>query len=47
VAKLRLENVAGIRNVHQEATMTNPVFEGTRLYYHAEATLYCIGISGR
>jgi len=43
VAKLRLENVAGIRNVHQEATMTNPVFEGTRMYYHAEATLYCIG----
>lgn len=45
IAKLRLENVAGIRGVHQEATMTNPVFEGRRLYYHAEATLYCIGTS--
>jgi len=43
LAKLRLENVAGVRGVHQEATMTNPVFEGRRLYYHAEGTLYCIG----
>ena len=45
VAKLRLENVAGVRAPHQEATMTNPVFEGQRMYYHAEATLYCIGKS--
>ncbi len=45
VAKLRLENVAGVRAVHQEATMTNPVFEGSRMYYHAEATLYCVGKS--
>jgi len=43
VAKLRLENVAGGRAVHQEATMTNPVFEERRMYYHSEATLYCIG----
>jgi outer membrane protein assembly factor BamB len=43
VAKLRLENVAGVRAVHQEATMTNPVFEGRRMYYHAEASLYCVG----
>ena len=45
VAKLRLENVAGVRALHQEATMTNPVFEGRRMYYHAEATLYCVGQS--
>ena len=43
MAKLRIENVAGIRAPHQEATMTEPVFEGQRMYYHAEATLYCIG----
>ncbi len=43
IAKLRLENVTGVRSTHQEATMTNPVFEGRRMYYHAEATLYCIG----
>ena len=43
VAKNRIENGFGPGLARREATMTEPVFEGDRLYYRAEHTLYCIG----
>jgi hypothetical protein len=44
VARNRLENGTSTNwRPRQEATMTNPVFEGERMYYRGEFTLYCIG----
>ena len=43
VAKNRVEKYIPGWQAHQEATMTNPVFEGDRMYYRAEYTIYCIG----
>ncbi len=45
VAKNRLENSTGIGQwyEHQETSISSPVFEGDRMFYRSEATLYCIG----
>ena len=45
VARLRLENMVlrDYASRRQEATTTEPVFEGDRMYYRAEHTLYCVG----
>jgi outer membrane protein assembly factor BamB len=43
VARNRLESFSADWPPHQEATMTNPVFEGDRMYYRGEYTLYCVG----
>ena len=43
VARNRIENFIPGWQAHQEATTTEPVFEGTRMYYRGEYTLYCIG----
>jgi len=43
VARNHLENFARGWPPHQEATTTEPVFEGQRMYYRGEYTLYCIG----
>jgi hypothetical protein len=45
VAKNRLENSIGRDEWwgHQESTISSPVFDGERLYYRGEASLYCIG----
>ena len=43
VARNRLENFSPGWPPHQEATMTDPVFEGERMYFRGEYTLYCIG----
>jgi hypothetical protein len=45
VARNRLENQIWPEHPgrRQEATTTDPVFEGERMYYRAEYTLYCIG----
>ena len=43
VAKNRLENFIPGWKAHQEATNTEPVFEGKRMYFRGEYTLYCIG----
>ncbi len=47
VAKLRLENLpenqAPWSFQHQDVTMTEPVFEGERMYYRSENALFCIG----
>lgn len=43
VARNRVENFNPVRPAWREATITNPVFEGGRMYYRAERTLYCIG----
>ena len=45
VARMRLESrLPGYPFPgRQAATMSNPVFEGERMYYRAEYTLYCIG----
>jgi hypothetical protein len=43
VARNRLENVIADWRPHQEATMTDPVFEGERMYYRGEHTVYCVG----
>jgi hypothetical protein len=43
VARLRMENLVNTWPQHQEAFITNPVFEGERMYYRADSTLYCIG----
>jgi outer membrane protein assembly factor BamB len=44
VARNRLENSStSLYRPRQEATMTNPVFEGERMYYRGECAVYCIG----
>ena len=43
VARNRIENFPATWPPHQEATTTEPVFEGKRMYYRGEFTLYCIG----
>ncbi len=45
VAKNRLENSVGRGEwyEHQESSISSPVFEGSRMYYRSEQTLYCIG----
>jgi outer membrane protein assembly factor BamB len=47
VARLRLEsqpeNQPPYNFQHQDVTMTEPVFEGDRMYYHSENALFCIG----
>jgi outer membrane protein assembly factor BamB len=44
VARNRLENGSTTNyRPRQEATMTNPIFEGERMYYRAECAVYCIG----
>jgi outer membrane protein assembly factor BamB len=43
VAKNRIESFAPAGPPHQEATSTEPIFEGDRMYYRGEYTLYCIG----
>ena len=47
VARLRLEsqpeNQPSFNFQHQDVTMTEPVFEGERMYYHSENALFCIG----
>jgi hypothetical protein len=44
VARNRLENFDPTWwPAHQEATTTEPIFEGDRMYYRAEHTLFCIG----
>jgi outer membrane protein assembly factor BamB len=44
VARLRIEApVVWGSNQRQEVTMSNPIFEGDRMYYRAEHNLYCIG----
>lgn len=45
VGKNRLENCIGGDEwwAHQESSISSPVFDGDRLYYRAEANLYCIG----
>ena len=45
VARNRLENLvlSDYASRRQEATTTEPVFEGSRIYYRGEYTLYCIG----
>jgi len=44
VARNRLENATGANwRPRQEATMTNPIFEGERMYYRGECAVYCIG----
>jgi hypothetical protein len=43
VAKNRLEFFSAAWPPHQEATTTEPVFEGAKMYYRGECTLYCIG----
>jgi hypothetical protein len=43
VARNRVENLGYGGPPHQEVTMTDPVFEGDRMYYRGENTVYCIG----
>ncbi|MBI3829911.1 MAG: PQQ-binding-like beta-propeller repeat protein [Planctomycetes bacterium] len=45
VGKNRIENSIGQDEWwgHQESSVSSPVFDGDRLYYRAEANLYCIG----
>ena len=44
VARNRLENGSSTNwRPRQEATMTNPIFEGERMYYRGECAVYCIG----
>ena len=43
VARNRVENFYPGRPAWREATITNPIFEGGRMYYRAERALYCIG----
>jgi len=43
VARNRLERFSPNWPAHQEATTVEPVFEGKRMYYRSETTLYCIG----
>jgi outer membrane protein assembly factor BamB len=44
VARLRIEApLVWNGNQRQEATMSNPVFEGDRMYYRSEFNIYCIG----
>jgi len=47
VAKLRLEsfpeNQAPWSFQHQDVTMTEPVFEGERIYYRSENAMFCLG----
>jgi hypothetical protein len=47
VARMRLENQAENQPPwsfqHQDATMTEPVFEGERMYYRSENALFCVG----
>ena len=44
VARLRIEApLVWNGSQRQEATISNPVFEGDRMYYRAECHLYCIG----
>ena len=43
VARNHLEGPICGWPVHQEATTTEPIFEGKRMYYRGEYTLYCIG----
>jgi hypothetical protein len=42
-AKLRLECFTNFWPAHQDVIMSAPIFEGDRMYLHAESTLYCIG----
>lgn len=45
IAKLRIENLINTWGPRrQEVTMTEPVFEGERMYYRAEYTVFCIGV---
>ena len=46
VARNRLEKFNPAWPAHQEATTTEPVFEGGRMYYRGDCTLYCIGPKG-
>ena len=44
VARNRLEYATSTNwRPRQEATMTNPIFEGGRMYYRGECAVYCIG----
>jgi hypothetical protein len=43
LAKLRLENLIQYPIFRQEATISNPIFEGERMYLRSEYALYCIG----
>ena len=43
VARNRIEKFLPAWPAHQEATTVEPIFEGDRMYYRAEGTLYCIG----
>jgi hypothetical protein len=47
VARMRLENQpenqAPWSFAHQDVTMTEPVFEGERMYYRSENALFCVG----
>ena len=43
VARRRIECPVVWRDQRQETTMSNPIFEGDRMYYRAEHNLYCIG----
>ena len=43
LAKNRIDNYIPGWQAHQEATMTDPVFEGIRMYFRGEYVLYCIG----
>jgi hypothetical protein len=43
VARNRLEKFLTAWPAHQEGTTVEPIFEGDRMYYRAEGTLYCIG----
>jgi outer membrane protein assembly factor BamB len=40
VARNRIENFTASWPAHQEATTTEPIFEGQRMYYRGEYTLY-------
>ncbi|MEI7904181.1 MAG: PQQ-binding-like beta-propeller repeat protein, partial [Candidatus Firestonebacteria bacterium] len=43
IAKLKIENVGVTWPGHQDTFMTNPIFEGERIYYRSEGALWCIG----